>query len=192
MGITNYTSKAHICRAVLEAAAFQLNDVISEMNDAYLNNNDDNNNKKEGGEEEGGEMKLYVDGGVTNSELFLQILADIINASVICRQNREMTSLGVAYAAALAVDIHLHPRIDDRINGGGEDGDNDGEEGKRKEECGDQKTKTNSKMMMMNGDKLFQSKIDAQKRKRMIRRWKNALRRSLSWANNNNDDNDDE
>ena len=65
VGITRYTNRAHISRAVLESMCFQVNDVLISMH-------------KDAGEEgevrnENGEFLLRVDGGATVNNLLMQI-----------------------------------------------------------------------------------------------------------------------
>lgn len=89
VGLTQYTTKAHLARAVLEATCFQTNDVIKAM-------------KKDSGVEL---KRLKVDGGMTASELLLQTQADILGIPVVLPSVREITALGAAYAAGLGVGI---------------------------------------------------------------------------------------
>ena len=87
VGLTRYINKGHICRAALEATAYQTRDVFEAMvKDA------------------GVELKaLKVDGGMVYNELLMQFQADILNVPVIRPVVAETTSLGAAYAAGLAV-----------------------------------------------------------------------------------------
>ena len=88
-GLTGYATRAHICRAVLEATAFQANDIFSVM------------------EEDSGVriQSLKVDGGMTNSIPLMAFQADIMEVPVIRPQIVETTSLGAAYAAGLTVGV---------------------------------------------------------------------------------------
>ncbi len=87
VGLTRYIRKGHICRAALEATAYQTRDVFEAMvKDA------------------GVQLKaLKVDGGMVRNELLMQFQADILNVPVIRPVVTETTSLGAAYAAGLAV-----------------------------------------------------------------------------------------
>lgn len=87
VGITRGTSKAHIARAALESIAFQTMDVLHAM------------------EADAGTpiKELRVDGGATADNLLMQIQADIINTSVIRPEVTEVTALGAAYLAGLAI-----------------------------------------------------------------------------------------
>ncbi|KAG9294803.1 hypothetical protein G9A89_008495 [Geosiphon pyriformis] len=89
VGITQYTNKNHIARAILEAACFQTRDILDAMNkdsDAPL-------------------TSLKADGGLSNSDLCMQIQADILGIPVIRPAMREATALGAAIAAGYAVGV---------------------------------------------------------------------------------------
>lgn len=87
VGLTSYVTKAHLARAALEATAWQVTDIVEAMN-----------------RESELDLKLLkVDGGMTASELLLQIQADLLDAPVVRPTVTETTCLGAAYAAGLAV-----------------------------------------------------------------------------------------
>lgn len=89
-GMTRGTSKAHIARAILEALAYQNEDLLSAMR-----------------ADTGKELStLKVDGGAANNELVMQMQADISNAEIIRYSSVESTSLGAAYLAGLAVGYY--------------------------------------------------------------------------------------
>ena len=86
-GLTRYVNKAHIARAVLEATAFQVREVVEAM-----------------ARDSGIELDvLRVDGGMVVNELLMQFQADILAKPVVCPMVKETTALGAAYAAGLAV-----------------------------------------------------------------------------------------
>ena len=89
VGLTGYVTKAHLARAVLESTAFQSRDVIEAVvADA------------------GRPLTLLrVDGGMTRDALLMQFQADILGIPVVRPKVVETTSLGVAYAAGLAVGV---------------------------------------------------------------------------------------
>ena len=87
VGITRGTTNAHIARAALESIAFQTMDVLHAMEA------DAGTSIKE----------LRVDGGATSDNLLMQIQADIINTTVIRPEVTEVTALGAAYLAGLAI-----------------------------------------------------------------------------------------
>ncbi|CCH34910.1 glycerol kinase GlpK [Actinosynnema sp. NPDC047251] len=87
VGLTRFVAKGHLCRAVLEATAFQTREVIEAMNaDSGV-----------------ALTSLKVDGGMVVNELLMQFQADILGVPVIRPQVNETTALGAAYAAGLAV-----------------------------------------------------------------------------------------
>jgi glycerol kinase len=87
VGLTRYINKGHIARAVLEAAAYQTREVLDAM-------------EKDAGVSL---TELKVDGGMVYNELLMQFQSDILGVPVIRPIIAETTSLGVAYAAGLAV-----------------------------------------------------------------------------------------
>jgi glycerol kinase len=87
VGLTRYTNKGHIARAVLEATAFQTREVVEAMQkdlDTPLE-------------------ALKVDGGMVYNDLLMQFQADILGISIVRPQVVETSSLGAAYAAGYAV-----------------------------------------------------------------------------------------
>jgi glycerol kinase len=86
-GITRGTNRNHFCRAALESIAFQVMEVLKAMQS-----------------DSGIEIKeLRVDGGATQNNLLLQFQADILKASVVRPEVTEVTAIGAAYLAGLAV-----------------------------------------------------------------------------------------
>ncbi|MBD0296727.1 MAG: glycerol kinase GlpK [Flavisolibacter sp.] len=87
VGITRGTTKAHIARAALESIALQTVDVLKAM------------------EKDAGATirELRVDGGATSNDLLLQIQANVLQTRVVRPEVTEVTALGAAYLAGLAV-----------------------------------------------------------------------------------------
>jgi glycerol kinase len=86
-GITRGTNRNHFCRAALESIAFQVMEVLKAMES-----------------DSGIEIKeLRVDGGATQNNLLLQFQADILKANVVRPEVTEVTAIGSAYLAGLAV-----------------------------------------------------------------------------------------
>ena len=86
-GLTGYTTKGHLARAVLEATAWQTREVLEAMNS-----------------DSGAVLQvLKADGGMTADNLMMQLLADFIGVPVVRPIVAETVSLGAAYAAGLAV-----------------------------------------------------------------------------------------
>lgn len=86
-GLTRYANKGHLARAVLEATAFQTREVVEAM------------------ERDSGIMLavLRTDGGMVENDLLMQFQSDILNRPVVRPMVKEITALGAAYAAGLAV-----------------------------------------------------------------------------------------
>jgi glycerol kinase len=86
VGLTHGANKAHICRAALEAIAFQVKDELDCMK-----------------EDSGIEIaSLKVDGGACVSDLMMQFQADILNTAVYRPEYTETTVTGAALLAGLA------------------------------------------------------------------------------------------
>jgi glycerol kinase len=86
-GLTGYVTKAHIARAVLEASAWQVREVVDAM-----------------AADRGAPLTtLKADGGMTANNLLMQFQADVLDAPVVRPKVAETTCLGAAYAAGLAV-----------------------------------------------------------------------------------------
>lgn len=93
LGLSRGTTSAHIARAVLESIAFQAADVLRAMeSDSGINL-----------------LELRVDGGVVVSDLLMQFQADLMQTPVLRPKNRELTALGAAFLAGLAVGIWKSP-----------------------------------------------------------------------------------
>lgn len=89
-GLTRYTNKGHLARAVLEATAFQTREVVEAM------------------ERDAGVplTVLRTDGGMVDNELLMQFQSDILDREVVRPAVKETTALGAAYAAGLAVGFY--------------------------------------------------------------------------------------
>jgi len=86
-GITRGTNRSHFARAALESIAFQTMEVLKAMES-----------------DSGIEIKeLRVDGGATQNNLLLQFQADVLKTSVVRPEVTEVTAIGAAYLAGLAV-----------------------------------------------------------------------------------------
>ncbi|KAF5096360.1 hypothetical protein D0Z03_001632 [Geotrichum reessii] len=89
LGLTQYTRKEHLCRAALEAVCFQSKAILDAM-------------EKDSGKPF---KALKVDGGITNSDVAMQIQADLLGIPVERPEMRETTALGAAIAAGFAVGV---------------------------------------------------------------------------------------
>jgi len=92
-GLTRFAGRGHIARAALEAAAYQVRDVVAAMAaDSGLPL-----------------AHLKADGGMAVNDFLLQFQADILNAPVLRPAVTETTALGAAYAAGLAMGVWREP-----------------------------------------------------------------------------------
>ncbi len=89
VGLTRGVNKAHVCRATIEAIAYQVKDMLVCMR-----------------EDAGFSIKeIKVDGGASVSNVMMQFQSDILNKPVYRPKNVETTALGAAFCAGLAVGI---------------------------------------------------------------------------------------
>ena len=87
MGLTRGTTAGHIARAALESIAYQTADVLEAMQ-----------------ADSGIPVKeLRVDGGATANDALMQFQSDILGIPLVRPKVREITALGAAYLAGLAV-----------------------------------------------------------------------------------------
>nr|WP_121270145.1 glycerol kinase GlpK [Pedobacter schmidteae] len=108
-GITRGTTAAHLARAAVESIAFQTMEVLKAMEA------DSGHSIKE----------LRVDGGATANDMLMQFQSDLLDTTVIRPKVTEVTALGAAYLAGLAVgywnsmdDISGQWKIDKNFNAG--------------------------------------------------------------------------
>jgi glycerol kinase len=90
VGLTQYSTKAHICRAMIEAVSHQTQEVLEAMH------KDSNVSVSH----------LKVDGGMSNNNVLLQSQADLLGVPVIKPKYIETTALGAAICAALGSGIY--------------------------------------------------------------------------------------
>ena len=87
VGLTRAATKAHLARATLEAICYQTMEIMDAMTaDSGV-----------------ALTQMRVDGGLTASELCMQLQADIMEIEIIRPLITETTALGAAYAAGLAI-----------------------------------------------------------------------------------------
>ena len=88
VGITRGTTAAHIARAALDSIAYQTLEVLLAMqNDSGIDI-----------------RELRVDGGATVNNQLMQIQSDLLQVNVVRPKITEITALGAAYLAGLAVN----------------------------------------------------------------------------------------
>ncbi|KAG0750379.1 hypothetical protein G6F57_002410 [Rhizopus arrhizus] len=133
-GLTQFTQREHIARATLEAVCYQSRAILEAMN------RDSNSPLR----------SLKVDGGMSNSDVCMQIQADILNIEVERPEMRETTALGAAIAAGLATGVWKSIEDLNDVN--------------------------------VDGDTVFKPKISEEERNKMYTGWKEAITRSLGWA----------
>jgi glycerol kinase len=88
-GMTRGTKKAHIVRATLESMAYQVKDILDIMT----------------AEASVTLKEIRVDGGPTRNKFLMQFQADILNTMVVVNQLEELSGIGAAYMAGLAVGL---------------------------------------------------------------------------------------
>ena len=146
VGITQFTTRAHLCRAVLEATCFQTLEVLQAMEcDAA-------EMEAKTGVRPKPLLELRVDGGMTKSDIIVQLQADLLGIPAVRPEMRETTALGAAIAAGLAVGVW-------KLS---EDGTN--VEGIRRS-CS-----------------TFNPTTEQEEREARLERWKMAVERSLNWV----------
>jgi glycerol kinase len=93
VGLTRFSNKGHIARAVLEATAFQTRDVIDAMvADTHQ------------------ELpELRADGGMVANTLLMRFQADILGIDVVVPAVTETTVLGAAFGAGMAAGLWTGP-----------------------------------------------------------------------------------
>ncbi|KIM53431.1 hypothetical protein SCLCIDRAFT_1222829 [Scleroderma citrinum Foug A] len=137
IGLTSYTTQAHIARATVEATAFQTRAILESMK---LDSKTDLKH-------------LKVDGGMTNGDVCMQILADIGGFEVVRPEMRESTALGSALLAGAAISLF-------------------GWDLSKPETFADVNTK---------GSRTFTSTMSAEKREKHWSAWLRAIERSKGW-----------
>ena len=132
VGMTRGVNRAHICRSVLEAIAYQMTDLLEAMkqdSDIDL-------------------FELRVDGGASVSDIMMQIQADLIRTPVNRPKMVETTAIGAAYLAGLAVGFWKD---------------------------------TDEIAQIRQVDKLFEPKMEIEKRNEYYKGWRRAVERSRDW-----------
>ncbi|WP_373893583.1 FGGY family carbohydrate kinase [Virgibacillus natechei] len=87
-GLTRSTTRAHVTRAVLEGIAFRTRQVVETLREISPFPTLET---------------LRVDGGMAANDAFLQMQADILGINIERPNTNQVTSLGIAYLAGLAV-----------------------------------------------------------------------------------------
>ncbi len=87
LGMNSGTRKAHLVRAAEEAIAYQIRDVVEAVGESSPLS------------------LLRVDGGPTRDEFLMQFQADILGIPLEVNRTEELSSMGVAYCAAIGAGI---------------------------------------------------------------------------------------
>lgn len=94
-GLTRVTGKKEMVRAVLDAIAYQINDVVSIMQ-----------------QESGKELSsLRVDGGPTKNQYLMQFQTDMIGCPVEVPDAEELSAIGAGYCAGIAEGLYSQEEI---------------------------------------------------------------------------------
>ncbi|CAI5458381.1 unnamed protein product [Closterium sp. Yama58-4] len=133
VGLSRFTTRAHIARAVLEAIAWQTREVLDAMRSDAVHSgatgvgsagssSDSNREGSDGSSGEGSKEQfvLRVDGGASINNLLMQLQADFLGCPVQRPADIETTALGAALAAGIGVGLWS----EEEVLGGavGEDG----------------------------------------------------------------------
>ncbi|GAA5993229.1 hypothetical protein JCM10908_004520 [Rhodotorula pacifica] len=105
IGLSTFTTKHHIARATLEATCFQTRAILDAMSKDVATSSprlEDDKQLKQG---PAGLKVLRVDGGMTGSDVTMQIQADILGIDVRRPEMRESTVLGAAMLAGGALGL---------------------------------------------------------------------------------------
>lgn len=93
VGITRGTTAGHAARAALEAIAYQIQDVFAAM------------------QSDSGQplAQLMADGGATRNNFLMQFQADILGIPVVRSRASDLSAMGAAYLAGLAMGVWESP-----------------------------------------------------------------------------------
>ncbi len=88
IGLTASHTKAHITKAVLEGVCFSINDVLKAVEETsnYI-------------------KKLYLSGGIIQSDEWVQMLADITGKEILVNESADASALGAAFIGMKAMGV---------------------------------------------------------------------------------------
>ncbi|MCI8370841.1 MAG: glycerol kinase GlpK [Lachnospiraceae bacterium] len=99
-GMTRTTGQAELVRAALDCIAYQITDIVKVM-----------------GEDAGVALEeLRVDGGPTRNGYLMQFQSDMLGIPVQVPDAEELSGIGAAYAAGLALHIYNKERVFERMS----------------------------------------------------------------------------
>ena len=87
-GLTRGTTAAHVARATVESIAYQVRDVFDAMR-----------------ADAGAPSALLADGGASRNDALMQFQADILGCAVVRNDSADLSALGAAWLAGLAVGV---------------------------------------------------------------------------------------
>ena len=87
-GLSRATTAAHVARASVESIAYQIHDVFAAMC-----------------EDAGAPSALLADGGASRNDALMQFQADILGVPVVRSESSDLSALGAAWLAGLAVGV---------------------------------------------------------------------------------------
>ena len=90
IGMSRTTGRAELVRAGLEAIAYQITDIVQLMQQ----------------EANIPEIELRVDGGPSRNKWLMQFQSDMLNSPVLVPEAEELSCVGVAYAAGMALGLY--------------------------------------------------------------------------------------
>jgi glycerol kinase len=88
-GLSHGSDKRHVIRAGLESIAFQVRDLVAEMDNCSASPL----------------VELHVDGGPTRNAFLMQFQADLLGIPVVVPAIEELSALGVAYMGGIALGV---------------------------------------------------------------------------------------
>ena len=89
-GLTRTSGKAEIVRAGLDCIAYQIGDIVEAMRiETGLS-----------------DIELRADGGPTRNAYLMQFESNVLNAPVLVPENDELSGIGAAYAAGIALGLY--------------------------------------------------------------------------------------
>ncbi len=88
-GLTRGTTRAHLARATLESIAYQIRDVFDAIE----------------ADTQTRLQKIYADGGASRNDVLMQFQADILARPVLRNRSSDVSALGAAYLAGLAMGV---------------------------------------------------------------------------------------
>lgn len=99
-GMSRVTGRAELVKAGLSSIAYQIADIVALM-------------QHESGMRD---ITLRVDGGPTKNKWLMQLQSDMVEAELLVPDQEELSAIGVAYAAGIAVGLYSETDIFERMH----------------------------------------------------------------------------